>query len=202
MVCPRCGADVTVFRLGDAVTRSCVDCEYVGISVDHRSESDHSESWDTALSRFRDFSDDQTNGSGDDTLAPQSWQADDSVESDELPLADTDTNSSATTAESSDRSAGDDSKGPGQTDGSNSPNETSDPDTHEDSTNAGDPDTQRATPSATDSEGCDDTSDSSSSSSSADSDSSDSLTDSDGGTDIDDSEANRQSGDGDANANG
>ncbi len=192
MECPRCGAGVTVFRLGDAVTRSCVECEYVGISVDHRSESDpdHSESWDTALSRFRDFSDDRGNGSGDDTLTPQSRQANDSVDSNDLPSADTDTNSSAAAAENSDCSAGNDSEGPDQTDRSNSSNETSDPDSHDDSTDADDPDTQRATTAATDSGGHDDTSDSSSSNNSADSDSSDTVADPDDASDLDDSESN------------
>lgn len=53
MECPRCGGTVTVYRLRGRESFACDDCEYVGIEVEHGSERRPSESWATALSRFR-----------------------------------------------------------------------------------------------------------------------------------------------------
>jgi len=52
MVCPRCGGRLVFYELGDAETKACQDCIYVGIAVDHTSDADRPESWDDALSRF------------------------------------------------------------------------------------------------------------------------------------------------------
>ena len=54
MVCPRCGGSLVQYQLGDSATVSCQACAYVGVSVDHRPESEQSESWDEALGRFYD----------------------------------------------------------------------------------------------------------------------------------------------------
>ena len=54
MECPRCGGDVTVYRLGSNETVACDDCEYAGIPVEHGSEPQPSESWTAAIERFYD----------------------------------------------------------------------------------------------------------------------------------------------------
>jgi hypothetical protein len=53
MDCPRCGGPITVYELGDAVSKVCEDCSYVGVIVDHRREDTDIESWDDALNRFQ-----------------------------------------------------------------------------------------------------------------------------------------------------
>jgi hypothetical protein len=53
MRCPRCGGQLTIFRLGDSETMVCDSCEYVGIPADHRAEpAEEPESWEEALDRF------------------------------------------------------------------------------------------------------------------------------------------------------
>lgn len=72
MECPRCGGDVTVYRLGSNETVACDDCEYAGIPVEHGSEPQPSESWTAAIERFYDghrsgegSDDGGTNGGGE-----------------------------------------------------------------------------------------------------------------------------------------
>lgn len=54
MECPRCGREGSLARysLGERVTVACERCGYVGVPVDHESEPDERESWETALRRF------------------------------------------------------------------------------------------------------------------------------------------------------
>ncbi|RNJ26311.1 hypothetical protein [Halosegnis longus] len=53
MDCPRCGGDVTVFELDEAVSQVCEECSHVGVLADHRREDAPIESWDDALTRFQ-----------------------------------------------------------------------------------------------------------------------------------------------------
>lgn len=53
MSCPRCGAELERYRLGDRVSVTCPECRYVGVSAEHGSERARTESWDEALARFR-----------------------------------------------------------------------------------------------------------------------------------------------------
>lgn len=100
MECPRCGADVTVYRLGSAVSRSCTDCEFVGITVDHHSQRDDTESWDTALTRFRDQPEDDTGQTQDEEKAQQPQHPNGGTNSDD---------SNPTDEGETDQSSGDDS---------------------------------------------------------------------------------------------
>jgi len=52
MDCPRCGGSLTEYQLADAETVACDDCSYVGVAVDHTSETGQRESWTEALDRF------------------------------------------------------------------------------------------------------------------------------------------------------
>lgn len=70
MNCPRCGGTLEVYRLGDGESRSCQDCQYVGIEVEHASEGRRSESWDDALERFRTHATDRRVSSDGDTASP------------------------------------------------------------------------------------------------------------------------------------
>jgi len=74
MRCPRCGGHVTVYELGEAVSKVCEDCSYVGVLVDHRPEDTDIESWDDALTRFEtEFADSVPDGVArvtDDTTPP------------------------------------------------------------------------------------------------------------------------------------
>ncbi|MFC7076270.1 TFIIB-type zinc ribbon-containing protein [Haloarcula halophila] len=54
MDCPRCGDPLESYRLGDSETVACGNCSYLGVPVDHKSESRRRESWDDALDRFND----------------------------------------------------------------------------------------------------------------------------------------------------
>ena len=53
MNCPRCGAELERYRLGDRVSVTCPDCRYVGVTAEHGSQRTQIESWDEALARFR-----------------------------------------------------------------------------------------------------------------------------------------------------
>lgn len=53
MSCPRCGADLERFQLGENVSVSCPECQYVGVTTEHGSQRERTESWDEALARFR-----------------------------------------------------------------------------------------------------------------------------------------------------
>ncbi|WP_324757465.1 zf-TFIIB domain-containing protein [Haloarcula montana] len=54
MDCPRCGDPLESYRLGNSETTACGNCSYLGVPVDHKSESRRRESWDDALDRFND----------------------------------------------------------------------------------------------------------------------------------------------------
>lgn len=54
--CPRCGAELTTFAMGETRASACEACSYVGVEADHTSEPASVESWDEALKRFRDDS--------------------------------------------------------------------------------------------------------------------------------------------------
>lgn len=75
MDCPRCGGNVTVFELDEAVSQVCEDCSYVGVLADHRREDVAIESWDDALTRFQTaFPDSVPDGVArvdDDTTPPE-----------------------------------------------------------------------------------------------------------------------------------
>lgn len=53
MVCPRCGGRLETLSLGGREAHVCEDCAYVGVPVDHESERDDPESWETAIRRFK-----------------------------------------------------------------------------------------------------------------------------------------------------
>lgn len=59
--CPRCGGYLGKFSLESDVEEAsehvCHDCGYVGIPVEHHSESQEKESWEEALKRFSERED-------------------------------------------------------------------------------------------------------------------------------------------------
>jgi DNA-directed RNA polymerase subunit M/transcription elongation factor TFIIS len=50
--CPRCGAVLDEYATDDKQEYVCSDCGYVGVPVEHTSESEETESWDEAFERF------------------------------------------------------------------------------------------------------------------------------------------------------
>lgn len=50
--CPRCEAALDMYSTDDKQEFVCSDCGYVGVPVEHTSDSDETESWEEALDRF------------------------------------------------------------------------------------------------------------------------------------------------------
>jgi hypothetical protein len=57
--CPRCGGELERYELGGREGFSCVECGYVGVSVDHVSEGAPSESWTDAIDRYQETAGDE-----------------------------------------------------------------------------------------------------------------------------------------------
>jgi hypothetical protein len=87
MECPRCGGTVTVYRLRGRESFACDDCEYVGIEVEHGSERRPSESWATALSRFRGRESSEERRDTDDAEAAAEDERTEDVSHDGVPSA-------------------------------------------------------------------------------------------------------------------
>lgn len=54
MDCPRCDGSLVTYTLGDERAAVCRSCGYVGVPADHHPKARESESWRTALRRFRE----------------------------------------------------------------------------------------------------------------------------------------------------
>ena len=52
MECPRCGGELTVYRLGGESSWVCKECGSVGVETEHGSEPERTETWEQALQRF------------------------------------------------------------------------------------------------------------------------------------------------------
>lgn len=53
MPCPRCGGELTEFRLDGREARRCDSCGYVGVPADHHGTPTPAETWAESLRRFR-----------------------------------------------------------------------------------------------------------------------------------------------------
>ena len=52
MECPRCGGELTVYRLGGESSWVCRECGSVGVETEHGSEPARTETWEQAIQRF------------------------------------------------------------------------------------------------------------------------------------------------------
>lgn len=54
MDCPRCSEPLQTYTLEGHQAEVCESCGYAGVAVEHASEREEFESWQDALSRFRE----------------------------------------------------------------------------------------------------------------------------------------------------